>query len=247
MDRNIRLTIEYDGTHYHGWQTQADSARPTIQDAIEAAIKSIAGESVRVHGSGRTDARVHAHGQVANFVTAGSMPPEAWAPALNHFLAHDVRVLESREAVLDFHARFSAVGKVYCYRLFLSRFPTALHRNYAWHIALPLDIERMRKALAKLLGEHDFSSFRGAGCSAKSPIRHIRRAELQQDGLFTEIRLEANGFLQHMVRNITGTVVEVGLGRFTPDDVERILQAKNRSLAGKTAPPQGLYLESVMY
>jgi tRNA pseudouridine38-40 synthase len=245
--KNIKLILEYDGTNYHGWQSQSGSGRPTIQDSLEAALKTLTQEDIRTYSSGRTDAGVHALGHVANFKTSSSIPPGAWAPALNHLLPHDIRALESREVPPDFHSRYSALAKTYRYRILNRRAPTALYRNHAWHVNLPLNVARMRRAVAFLVGKHDFSAFRGSGCSAKTPVRTMKSAVIRKTGEFIDISLEADAFLQYMVRNITGTLVEVGLGRFTPEDVQRMLASRDRTLSGRTAPPQGLYLVDVSY
>ena len=245
--RNISLLLEYDGTNYHGWQSQAGTGQATIQETLERAISSLTQEQTKIYGSGRTDAGVHALGQVANFLTKSNIPAEAWAPALNQRLPPDIRVLASQEAAADFHARHSAIGKIYTYRVLNRHAPTSLFRNYAWHVNLPLNIRNMRKAAALLLGTHDFSAFRGAGCSAKSPVRTLNAAAIRKNGEFIELTFEANAFLQYMVRNITGTLVEVGLGRFEPDEIVHMLESKDRSKAGRTAPPQGLYLVRVLY
>jgi tRNA pseudouridine38-40 synthase len=245
--RNIKLILEYDGTNYHGWQSQTGSGKQTIQETVERAISSLTHEEESVVSSGRTDAGVHALGQVANFKTRSAIPASAWAPALNHVLPADIRVLASEEAPIDFHARYSARTKIYKYRVLNRRAPTSLYRNYAWHINLPLNIARMRRAAFVFLGRHDFSSFRGSGCNAKSPVRTMKSMVIRKSGDFIELWLEADAFLQYMVRNITGTLAEVGLGRFSPEDVKRILDSKDRTAAGKTAPPQGLYLVRVNY
>jgi tRNA pseudouridine38-40 synthase len=245
--RNIKLVLEYDGTNYHGWQSQSGSGKPTIQDALEQALVSLTHEETKTFGSGRTDAKVHAFGQVVNFQTRSSIPAEAWAPALNHFLPNDIRVLTSEETHEAFHARHSASGKIYTYRILNRRAPTSLYRNHCWHVNLPLNLRSMRKAASSFLGVHDFSAFRGSGCSAKNPVRNMRSLVVRKNRDFVELWFEADAFLQYMVRNITGTLVEVGLGRFRPDDVERMLLSKDRSEAGRTAPPQGLYLVRVLY
>ncbi|HEX9113349.1 MAG TPA: tRNA pseudouridine(38-40) synthase TruA, partial [Nitrospirota bacterium] len=205
--KNIKLILEYDGTDYHGWQSQAAPGRdiPTIQDTLERALKTLSGEDVKTCSSGRTDAGVHALGHAANFKTASGIPPKAWAPALNHLLPRDIRVLESREVPPDFHSRYSALAKTYRYRILNRRAPTALYRNHAWHVNLPLNVARMRRAVAFLVGKHDFSAFRGSGCSAKTPVRTMKSALIRKTGEFIDISLEADAFLQYMVRNITGT------------------------------------------
>lgn len=245
--KNIKLVLEYDGANYHGWQAQAGTGKPTIQETLEHALRTITHEATKTCSSGRTDAGVHAFGHVANFHTVRLMPAEAWAPALNHLLPLDIRVLTSEEAPAEFHARFSARGKIYKYSILNRRTPTALYRNYAWHVALPLKIKAMREAAGCLLGKHDFSAFRGSACGAKSPIRTLRRLEIKKSGDFIEIWLEADAFLQYMVRNIAGTLVEVGLSRYAPADVAEMLKSRDRTQAGRTAPPQGLYLSTVFY
>ncbi len=247
MKKNIKLILEYDGTNYHGWQTQAGSGRPTIQEMLEQAIKTLTREECKTYSSGRTDAGVHALGHVANFQTVSSLPSQAWAPALNHLLPDDIRVLESEEVAEDFHARYSALGKIYKYRILNRRAPTALYRNYTWHVNLRLNLKAMKQAAAFLVGKHDFSAFRGSGCSAKTPVRTLKKLDIKKSGNVIEIWLEADAFLQFMARNITGTLVEVGRGRFKPEEVKRMLKSRDRTQTGRTAPPQGLYLVTVFY
>ena len=245
--KNIKLVLEYDGTNYHGWQSQAGSGRPTIQDTLEGAIKTLSGEESKAYSSGRTDAGVHALGHIANFKTDSTIPAAAWAPALNHLLPADIRALSSEEVPDDFHSRYSALGKIYKYRILNRRQPTALFRNYAWHVNVGLKLGPMRKAAKFLIGRHDFSAFRSSSCGAKSPIRTLRRVEIKKSGDFIEVLLEADSFLQYMVRNIVGTLVETGLGRFSPDEVAGMLASRDRSQAGRTAPARGLYLVAVYY
>jgi tRNA pseudouridine38-40 synthase len=245
--RNIKLILEYDGTNYHGWQSQAGTGKPTIQDTLEQALAALVKTKCTIYSSGRTDAGVHAFGHVANFKTRSSIPSGAWAPALNHLLPADIRVLISEETQHDFHARYSALSKIYKYRILNRRTPTALYRNYAWHVHAPLNLRKMRLAASHLLGKHDFSSFRGSGCGAKTPVRTLMGAAIRKRGDFIEIWLTADSFLQYMARNITGTLVETGLGRISPDKVKQVLKARDRTLAGRTAPSQGLYLIEVMY
>lgn len=247
MKKNIKLILEYDGTNYHGWQSQIGSGMPTIQDTLERALSALTHETIKTYSSGRTDAGVHALGHVANFKTESSIPPEAWAPALNHCLPDDIRVLISKEVPGDFHARFSSLGKFYTYRILNRRAPSALYRKYSWHVNPRLNLKNMRLAAASFVGKHDFSAFRGSGCSAKTPVRTIRAVVIKKSGDFIEIGIEADAFLQHMARNIAGTLVEIGLGRFSPDEVKHILKSRDRTTAGRTAPPQGLYLVQVYY
>jgi tRNA pseudouridine38-40 synthase len=245
--RNIKLILEYDGTSYHGWQSQLGSGMPTIQDTLEQALMALTHETIKTYSSGRTDAGVHALGHVANLETECNIPSEAWAPALNHWLPNDIRVLLSEEVPDDFHARFSALGKFYTYRILNRRAPSALYRKYSWHVNLRLNLKNMRLAAASFVGKHDFSAFRGSGCTAKTPVRTIRAVVIKKTGDFVEMGIEADAFLQHMARNIVGTLVEVGLGRFNPVDVKRMLKSRDRTTAGRTAPPQGLYLVEVYY
>lgn len=245
--RNIKLILEYSGTNYHGWQSQAGSGKATIQDALETALRELTGEPLKTYSSGRTDAGVHAIGHVANFKTESLIPPAAWAPALNHFLPVDIRVQSSEEISPDFHARYSALGKIYRYRILNRQAPSALFRNHAWHVRNRLNTSAMRKAAVYLIGKHDFSAFRATGCTAASPVRTVRSVVIARKGDFVEITFEADSFLQYMARNLTGTLVEVGLGRFRPADVESMIESRDRTRSGRTAPPYGLYLEKVFY
>ena len=245
--RNIRLTLEYEGTNYHGWQAQTGSGLATIQETLEKALSTLTHAPVKVNGSSRTDAGVHALGYVCNVVTCSPIPPAAWAPALNHLLPKDIRVLSSEEAAPDFHARFSSTGKIYSYRILNRRAPSALYRHAAWHVNLRLNMRAMRSAAEHLIGQHDFSAFRAAGCSAGSPIRTLKPIIIKKSADMVELRLEADSFLQYMVRNITGTLVEVGRGRFRPEEVKQMLLSRDRTTAGRTAPAHGLYLVRVLY
>lgn len=245
--RNIKLILEYIGTNYYGWQSQTGSGRPTIQETLEQAIAKLAGEPVRTTSSGRTDAGVHAWGHVANFPTNSALPAAAWAPALNRLLPDDIRVVDSEEVPADFHARYSAKGKVYEYRILNRKAPSALLRDRVWHVDRKLNVTAMRRAAAMLVGRHDFSAFRSASCNARTPVRRLRSLKITRRGEHIVVRLEADAFLMHMARNLVGTLVETGLGRFTDAEVKKILRSCDRTKAGKTAPAHGLYLVSVMY
>lgn len=244
--RNIALLLEYDGSHFHGWQVQPVS--PTIQEVIQLALGRMTGEvSVTLKGSGRTDAGVHALGQVANFRTASSLPADTFRKGLNSLLPPGIAVLAAREVPSSFDAQYGALSKVYRYRLLLRRSRSPLLASRSWHIPYPLHRNRMSRAARDLTGERDFSSLRSSGCSARSPVRILSRLELRRQGDILEFELEANGFLRHMVRNIVGTLVDVGRGRIPAESMADLLASGDRSRAGRKAPPQGLFLLSVRY
>jgi len=252
---NIRLTIGYDGTAYHGFQTQPGG--PTIQAALVKAIEEITGERAVVYGSGRTDAGVHARGQVVNFATASKLPPDRLCRALNARLPHDIVVWEAAEAPPDFHARKSAVRKTYCYTVNGNRYPDPAAQHTELHHPGPLDVAAMRKALQYLVGEHDFTSFCSAKAQTESKVRHLYEARLEHapvPGMETApgcgrlfFFYTGNGFLYNMVRIMTGTVLAVGEGRLDADDIPGILAGKDRTLAGPTAAAHGLTLWRVEY
>lgn len=244
----VRLTIEYDGTDYHGWQRQATA--PTVQGAIEAAIHRISGERAVVVGAGRTDAGVHASGQVAHFQTQASLAPNAWCRALNAVLPTDVKILAAAAAPPSFHARFSAARKRYRYQLLNRRVPSPLERRTSWHVPLRLNLTAMRRAAASLIGMRDFRAFEGAdpshGPTHNTRCRLTRCAIRTRDDMIV-IEIDGDRFLKHMVRNIVGTLVEVGLGRRPAADVAEILRSRDRRRAGVTAPAHGLTLVEVAY
>ncbi|MGA2935537.1 MAG: tRNA pseudouridine(38-40) synthase TruA [Syntrophobacteraceae bacterium] len=245
-ERNIKLVLEYDGSGYHGWQRQAGSL--SIQEVIESRLGVMLGNRVGVRASGRTDAGVHARGQVVNFHARTSLTPDEILRGLNSLLPGDIVVLSTEEVDQSFHARFSAVSKVYEYHILNRPVPSALLRNYAWHVRRPLAVEPMEECLKSICGQHNFSAFMAAGSQASSTERNILRAELvwsRPDRL--KFTYEADGFLRRMVRNLTGTIVEVGKGKRTARDFERIIRSGDRKQAGMTAPGRGLYLISVNY
>jgi tRNA pseudouridine38-40 synthase len=244
--RNFRLVLEYDGAGYHGWQRQQGVL--TIQEVVEARLEIMLGAPVRLRASGRTDAGVHARGQVANFYAHTALQPEQLWRGLNSLLPDDIVVLSLTEAANAFHARFMATSKTYQYRILNRPVRSALERNFAWHIRRPLALEPMRACLALITGSHDFAAFMASGSTVTSTVRHLFRAELTAaDDHHRVFAFEGNGFLRQMVRNLVGTIVEVGRGKLTPEDFQRILASRDRRQAGMTAPARGLYLMEVGY
>lgn len=244
--RVIKLTIAYDGTNYHGFQRQKNAV--SIQQTLEESLAPLFGHPLKIVGAGRTDAGVHALGQVAHFSTTGQIPVERISRAAAGVLPPDIVIRRAEIVEPDFHARKSAKGKTYFYRLFPGEVANPFWRNYVWHIRQPLEQKAMEEGLSYLIGTHDFSSFKAAGGAAMNPIRTLYAAECRESssGILT-LSFTGNGFLYHMVRNIVGTVVDVGLGKIPPVDIKTIVEAKNRKIAGITAPPQGLYLQQVYY
>jgi len=245
--RNIKLTIEYDGTNYSGWQTQQNG--PSIQAEIEKALSKITGETIRIVGSGRTDAGVHARGQTANFHTGSKVPADRFSYALNSMLPRDIVIRESCEVPEDFHARYSAKGKKYSYLILNSKFPSALLRNYAYHINYceKLDISKLKEAAGYFVGTYDFAGFMSTGSNTIDTVRTIFEVKVYVEGELIRIEYKGNGFLYNMVRIITGTLIDVGIGKIEPGEIPEIIKSRDRARAGATAPPQGLYLEKVYY
>ncbi len=244
--RNIKLLIEYDGTNYLGWQVQAKGL--TIQGMIEEKLKRLTGEGVRLIGSGRTDSGAHALEQVAHFKVQNRMDVGTIQKALNSLLPPDIVIKKVEEVEESFHARKQARSKVYEYRILNRPIRSVFHRGYAWHIPQKLDWEEVKKATQKLVGEHDFSSFRSTGTPTKTAVRKLFRAEWKKgrNGLI-RFEIEASGFLKQMVRAIVGTLVEVGKKKIDADAFRRILESKDRKEAGPTAPAHGLFLKEVKY
>ena len=241
----VKLTISYDGTNYHGWQVQKDKI--SVQSVIEDAIYKITGEKAKVVGSGRTDAGVHASGQVASFETNTSVPIENLYKALNTVLPYDVKVLKSETACNDFNARKSAKKKTYVYRLYLSDVQNPLKERYAHKIQGELDLEKMIKASKLLLGKHDFIAFSSTGSSAKTTVREIYDLQIVKEGEDVFVSVTGNGFLYNMVRIIVGTLVKIGKGDITEKEIELMLSDGKRSLGGATLPAKGLCLKEVCY
>lgn len=244
--RNILLTIEYDGTNYCGWQIQKPRFK-TIQQTIRDALKKILQEDILLVGASRTDAGVHARAQKANFKTKNKINLRKLKEALNGNLPVDIRVKTVQEVALDFHAQFFALEKRYRYTILNKRFSSPFLDRYVNLIKTPLDIKLMRKEARILLGRHDFSSFQGSSRIAKSPIRRIKKIKINKKGAIITIDIVADGFLYNMVRNIAGTLIEIGRGRFKKGSMNNILASKDRKKAGPTAPAKGLCLESIKY
>lgn len=243
--RNIRLLLAYDGTPFLGWQVQPQG--PTIQSILEEALGRITGHETKVKGSGRTDAGVHALGQVANFRTVSRMSPESFVSALNGTLPPEIAALAADEVAPTFDAQFSAVEKTYRYRVFNSMVKSPFEQHRSWQVPVGINVDAMREAAAYLIGKKDFSSFRAVGCAASKPVRMMKNIIISKEGAVITIELTADGFLRHMVRNIVGTLLGVGRGRFSTGDFATILDARDRTRAGIAAPPHGLYLVKVVY
>jgi len=244
--RNYKLVLEYDGSNYHGWQRQKGLL--TIQEVVETRLAIMTQAPVRLVGAGRTDAGVHARGQVANFFSETRIPPARLLRGLNSLLPDDIVALALISVPEEFHARFEASSKIYEYRIHNGPIAPALGRQYAWHISRPLRWSSMVKCLKLLEGRHDFSSFQAAGSSVRSTERVVLATEITAVGEYTRlITIEANGFLRHMVRNIVGTLVDVGSGKHAEEVFSAVLAARNRQQAGMTAPARGLCLLEVRY
>lgn len=243
--RTVRLFLQYRGTGYHGWQIQPNIL--TVQGVLEEALARLLGGPVRVTGASRTDAGVHALRQVASFPTERLLPPDAIRSALNAMVPRDIRVLDASDAPPGFNARRRARSKSYGYLILNTPIPSPFWLDYAWHLGPPLDVEAMRSALSALRGTHDFSSFRAADGGEKDPVRTVYSCKVRRHRGMVAVFVSADSFLHHMVRNIVGSLVEVGRGARRPEWIARVLEAKDRRLAGPTAPAQGLWLLRVRY
>lgn len=246
--KNIKIILEYEGTNYCGFQKQKTISRPpTLQGEIEKALNNLTGEKIKVIFASRTDARVHALGQVINFKTSSSIPPERFCFALNTFLSPDIKALYSAEVDNNFHARYSAKSKLYQYYILNSKYPTSLFRNFTWWIKEDLNLSHMKDAAKYLLGKNDFIAFRNTGSYTKTTICDLKKIKILQKGSLIILTLEGDRFLRGMIRCMVGTLIEVGQGKRNPTDVKKILQSKDRRNCGKTAPPQGLFLVRINY
>lgn len=245
MADNFKLVIEYDGSRFHGWQRQPND--PSIQGEIESAIHRMTRQNITLIGSGRTDAGVHALGQVANFTCHTRISPQEFQEGLNSILCDDIVIRSCDLAPPDFHARYDAKGKLYRYTILNSPHPTAMGRQYHWWLRAPLDLPAMQTATRHLMGSHDFKSFEAMGSPRSHTIREITAAAWTTRGQHLCLDIQADGFLRFMVRNIVGTLVEIGRGKMEPEQLKTIMEARDRSLAGATAPAQGLCLVKVLY
>lgn len=243
--RNIKLTIEYEGTNYLGWQIQNDL--PTVQGELKKAIEIATGEEIQLIGSGRTDKKVHALGQVANFKTRANIPGENYKHLMDFLLPKDISIIDSKEVDLKFHSRFDAIKKRYKYIIYNGKLPRALYRNFSYHVPYKLNMEDMVEASKYFIGTHDFQAFKVMRGKEINTIRTINHIEIKENSDLIELTIEGNSFLHNMVRIIVGTLIYVGGGKINKDDIPKIIQDGKRKYAGVTAPPQGLFLEKVYY
>lgn len=244
--KTIKMVIAYDGGNYNGWQLQ--KAEPTIQGVIEEALGKILNQQTRVVGSGRTDTGVHALNQVAHFITGSVMNLASLHRGLNSLLPPDVVIKEMTEVREDFHARYSAKSRIYQYLIWNSSIRSPFYQRFSWQVVQQLDMDAMRQAARYLIGSHDFSSFQGTGSVCRSPVREVVTFTIRgRTGKWIIVTVEANSFLRHMVRNIVGTLIDVGKGTMSAEEFRIVLEARDRSRAGVTAPPQGLFLKEVKY
>lgn len=242
---NIKLVLEYEGTNYYGWQIQPDV--PTVQGQVQEALRKVLNREITLVSAARTDRGVHAKGQVVNFKVSQCLPSVQLVRAINSILPPDIRVKKAEQVPDSFHARHSARCKVYQYFIYNHFMISPWVRRFSWWFKVPLNCELMTEAASYLIGKHDFSSFQNKGSPSSSSVRVVEKIKINKRGFLINIQLRADGFLYKMVRNITGTLVEVGRGKISPEDVYEILKARDRKKAGPTAPPQGLFLWQVFY
>jgi len=241
-----RLTIEYDGGPFHGFQAQGDL--PSVQASLERAVNAFCGEALRLQAAGRTDAGVHASGQVVHIDLEKAWDPAVVRDALNaHLVPEPIAVLDAAEADAGFHARFSATARRYLYRILDRKSPPALERGRVWHVKKRLDAEAMHRAGQILVGHHDFTTFRDIDCQAKSPMKTLDRLEAARVGEEVQLTFSARSFLHRQVRSMTGSLAQVGLGKWSVDDLKAALEARDRAACGPVAPPEGLCLTEVVY
>lgn len=241
-----RVVLEYDGSGFVGWQTQANGV--SVQSTLEDAVHAFSGERVRAHAAGRTDAGVHALAMVAHFDLDRPFPADRVQGALNHYMRdHGAVAMEVEAVTEDFHARFSCVRRSYLYRIINRRAPLTLDRAKAWHVIPPLDAAAMHEAAQNLVGQHDFTTFRHAQCQAKSPVKTLDHLSVDREGNEIFVHTTARSFLHHQVRSMVGTLKLVGEGKWTADDLKRALEARDRAALGLNAPPDGLYFVAADY
>lgn len=241
----IKLIVEYDGSNYHGFQRQNNAH--TIQEEIERGIVKLVGQNISIISAGRTDTGVHALGQVVAFDTSSSIPADKWSFALNSVLPRDIRVTSSELVPAEFHPRYDALSKVYRYKIYRKEQGRIFFRNYALCMSEPLNIIAMQEACKLIQGKHNFKSFCASGSSVKNFERHVMNCFIYEEGPFINLEIEANGFLYNMIRIIMGTLLEIGQDNHSPEIIRDIIKGEDRSLAGPTAPPQGLYMIEVKY
>lgn len=244
--KNIKLTLQYDGTRYKGWQKQKEEDN-TIQGKLEALLSKMTQEEIKINGCGRTDAGVHALEYIANFTTKTELKPQYILDYCYEYLPGDIQVTNVEEVPLKFHARYNALGKTYVYRIYNNKYRDVFNLKHCTHIETPLNLDKMRKAVEYLIGTHDFQSFTTLKSKTKSTVRTIHSINLIQDGNYIDINYTGDGFLMNMVRIITGTLIEVGLGTITPEEVEVIRDKKERKYAKAIAEAKGLFLKEVYY
>lgn len=245
--RNIKMVLAYDGTQYHGFQVQNRTGLRTVQEELEKAIYTLTGEKVNVYGSGRTDAGVHAQGQVINFMSNTRIPEEKIAFAINSVLPRDIVVWQAQDVPSDFHARFSVKKKTYCYSIYNAKHFSPFWRHYAYHVPVELDIDKMSQGANRFIGEHDFSAYCAKNTAVVDHVRTIYDFRIEKDDALLKFIVTGNGFLYNMVRIMAGTLLEVGENKRSSEDISILFESKERKDAGMTLPPQGLCLWSVEY